>query len=89
MVVSIHIQRRANSLSSKALWLVSYILHFPFSYEAHLEKFQRNFLGRGLQEDFKYHRVNWKVCLAREVRVSVFHNLGLIKAFLGKWLWRC
>ena len=62
----------------------------PISVAHRIEKLQRDFLWGGLENEHKYHLLNWQqVCTPIQYgglgirKVAVFK-----KALLGKWLWR-
>jgi hypothetical protein len=78
-----------STLSSIPTYFLS-LFPLPMSIARRIEKLQRDFLWGGLEEEHKFHLVNWhQTC-------SPLHSGGLgirdvaifNKALLGKWLWR-
>uniref|UniRef100_A0A2N9IAI6 Reverse transcriptase domain-containing protein n=1 Tax=Fagus sylvatica TaxID=28930 RepID=A0A2N9IAI6_FAGSY len=78
-----------STLSSIPTYYLS-LFPIPMSIAHRIEKLQRDFLWGGLEDELKFHLVNWQqVC-------TPLHNGGLgirsmatfNKALLGKWLWR-
>jgi hypothetical protein len=55
-----------------------------------IEKIQRDFLWGGMNDDFKYHLVEWdKVCTPIDEGGLGIRNIRRFnQALLGKWLWR-
>ena len=62
----------------------------PASVAECLEKLQRDYLWGGLNDEFKYHLVNWdKVCSPiTEGGLGIRKLRVFNQALLGKWLWR-
>jgi hypothetical protein len=60
------------------------------SIASRLEKLQRDFLWGGLEDERKFHLVNWKTaCLPLQGGGLGIRNMAIFnKALLGKWLWR-
>ena len=78
-----------STLSSIPTYFLS-LFPIPMSIARRIEKLQRDFLWGGLEEEHKFHLVNWhQVCTpiydgGLGIRdVAIFN-----KALLGKWLWR-
>jgi hypothetical protein len=61
-----------------------------FDVAKRLEKIQRDFLWGGMNEEFKYHLVEWdKVCTPIDEGGLGIRNIRRFnQALLGKWLWR-
>jgi hypothetical protein len=78
-----------STLSSLPTYLLS-LFPIPMSVAHRLEKLQRDFLWGGLEDDHKFHLVNWKqTCTPLQSGGLGIRNMVVFnKALLGKWLWR-
>jgi hypothetical protein len=84
-----HLTLLKSTLSSLPTYYLS-LFPIPISVAHRIEKLQRDFLWGGLENEHKFHLVNWQqVCSPIQEgglgirKVAVFN-----KALLGKWLWR-
>ena len=78
-----------STLSNLPTYFLS-LYPIPASVADCLEKLQQDFLWGGLNDEFKYHLVNWnKVCSPISEGVLGIRKLRVFnQALLGKWLWR-
>ena len=78
-----------STLSSLPTYFLS-LFPIPMSVAHRLEKLQRDFLWGGLEDDHKFHLVNWKQTYAplQSGGLGIKKMAVFNKALLGKWLWR-
>uniref|UniRef100_A0A2N9GTW6 Reverse transcriptase domain-containing protein n=1 Tax=Fagus sylvatica TaxID=28930 RepID=A0A2N9GTW6_FAGSY len=78
-----------STLSSIPTYFLS-LFPIPMSVANRLEKLQRDFWWGGLEDDHKFHLVNWKqTCTPLPSGGLGIRNMVVFnKALLGKWLWR-
>jgi hypothetical protein len=63
----------------------------PLGVANRIEKFQRDFLWGGINEEFKFHLVKWSnICSPKQYGGFGVRNLmiNFNQELLGKWLWR-
>jgi hypothetical protein len=77
-----------STLSNMPTYMLS-LFPIPVDVAKCLEKIQRDFLWGGMNDDFKYHLVEWdKVCtLIDEEGLGIRNIRRFNQALLGKWLW--
>ena len=78
-----------STLSSIPTYYLS-LFPIPMSIARRIEKLQRDFLWGGLEDEQKFHLVNWQqVCTPLHSGGLGIRNMAIFnKALLGKWLWR-
>jgi hypothetical protein len=78
-----------STLSSIPTYYLS-LFPIPMSIAHRIEKLQRDFLWGGLEEELKFHLVNWQqVCTPLHSGGLGIRSMATFnKALLGKWLWR-
>jgi hypothetical protein len=78
-----------STLSNMPTYMLS-LFPIPIAVAKRLEKIQRDFLWGGMNDDFKYHLVEWdKVCTPIDEGGLGIRNIRRFnQALLGKWLWR-
>jgi hypothetical protein len=78
-----------STLSSLPTYYLS-LFPIPMSIARRIKKLQRDFLWGGLEDERKFHLVNWKTaCLPLHGGGLGIRNIAIFnKALLGKWLWR-
>jgi hypothetical protein len=84
---------RVTLIKSTLFSLPTYYLSLfpiPMSIARRIEKLQRDFLWGGLEDEGKFHLVNWKTdYLPLHGGGLGIRNMAIFnKALLGKWLWR-
>jgi len=84
--------RRLTLIKSTVSNLPTYYLslfHVPLSATNRIEKLQRDFLWRGIKEEFKFHQVQWSTISSplQYGDLGVRNLIQFNQALLGKWLW--
>jgi hypothetical protein len=84
---------RVTLIKSTLSYMPTYMLSLfpiPADVAKSIEKIQRDFLWRGMNDDFKHHLVEWdKVCTPIDEGGLGIRNIRRFnQALLGKWLWR-
>jgi hypothetical protein len=76
-----------STLSNMPTYMLS-LFPIPAYVAKHIEKIQRDFLWGGMNDDFKFHLVEWdKVCSPIDEGGLRIRNLRRFnQALLGKWL---
>ena len=78
-----------STLSSLPTYYLS-LFPIPMSVAGRIEKLQKDFLWGGMEDEHKFHLVNWKhTCTLFQNGGLGIQNMAVFnKALLGKWLWR-
>jgi hypothetical protein len=77
-----------STLSNLLTYYLS-LFPIPMGVANRLNKLQRDFLSGGIEDEIKFHLVNWKqICTPLKVGgLGVWNLLQFNGALLGKWLW--
>jgi hypothetical protein len=78
-----------STLSNLPTYMLS-LFPIPVDVAKRIEKIQRNFLWGGLNDEVKFHLVDWDtVCSpVSEGGLGIRNVRNFNQALLGKWLWR-
>jgi len=78
-----------STFSSLPTYFLS-LFPIPVGVANRLEKFQRDILWGGIDDEFKFHLVNWHTICFRRLQggLGVRNMIKFNRALMGKWLWR-
>ena len=77
-----------STLSNLPTYYLS-LFSIPMGVAWHIEKLQRDFQWHGIEDEFKFYLVNWRiVCASLSSNGLSIRNLDQFNhALLGKWFW--